>query len=57
MTKTFEQRVKAEGYVDTKTYRYVYTQFADHAEIQRIDINAIGTTAAIDSWETVKVYR
>ena len=57
MTKVFENKVKELGIVDTKKYRYAYKAFNDHAEIQRISIESLGTTESIIDWETVKVYR
>lgn len=57
MKSEFIERVIREGIVDTKTYRYVYKCFADHAEIQRISISSLGTTDAINGWEVVKVIK
>lgn len=50
MTKTFETRVKREGIVDTKKYRYC----ARDNKIVRIELDKLGTTAALADWETVK---
>ena len=57
MKPEFIEKVIRERIVDTKAYRYIYKTFADHAEIQRIRISDLGTTAAINGWETVKVIR
>ena len=57
MTKEFETRVIRLGIVDTKLYRYIYKDFDDHAEIQRLPLRLLDTTAAVDGWETVKVYK
>ena len=45
------------GIVDTKLYRYIYKDFGDHADIQRLPLRLLDTTEAIDGWETVKVYK
>ncbi len=57
MTKDFEDKIKREGVVDTKMYRYAYKTYNDRAEIQRLLIDSLDTTSALDDWETVKVYR
>ena len=57
MTKEFETRVIRLGIVDTKLYIYIYKDFDDHAEIQRLPLRLLDTTAAVDGWETVKVYK
>ena len=59
MTKAFENRVKKELTVDTKTYRYGYECIINQgiAVIKRLPIRDLNTTAAIDGWETVKIYK
>jgi hypothetical protein len=59
MTKAFENRVKKELTVDTKTYRYEYECIINQgiAVIKRLPIRDLNTTAAIDGWETVKIYK
>ena len=59
MTKAFENRVKKEVTVDTRTYRYEYECIInqDIAVIKRLPIRDLNTTAAIDGWETVKIYK
>lgn len=57
MTKAFENRVKKELTVDTKTYRYVYECIEDYAIIKRLPIAELNTTYAINGWETVKTYK
>lgn len=52
MTKTFETRVKREGIVDTKKYRYC----ARDNKIVRVELDKLGTTAALADWEIVKQY-
>lgn len=54
MTKNFENKVMMMGRVDTAKYRYVIQEYADHAEIQRIELCKLGTTAVLSDWETVK---
>ena len=53
MNKQFIEKVKREGIVDTKNYRYICKAFADHVEIRRIRLEYIDTTAALTEWETV----
>ena len=59
MTKAFESRVKKELTVDTKAYRYEYECIINQgiAVIKRLPIRDLNTTAAIDGWETVKIYK
>ena len=59
MTKAFENRVKKELTVDTKTYRYKFKCIINQgiAVIKRLPIKELNTTAAIDGWETVKIYK
>lgn len=61
MTKDFERKVLAKRIVDTKQYRYTvkdcYDSDKQWAEIRRIAIDKLDTTAAIDGWETVKIIR
>ena len=52
MTKTFETRVKREGIVDTKNYRYCVR----YNKIVRIALDKLDTTAALADWEIVKQY-
>ena len=56
MKKEFEAKVKAEGIVDTKEYRYVYTADERGARIERLALDKLDTTAAYDGWETIKEY-
>lgn len=53
MTKTFKDRVMREMTVDTRKYRYSVKDCGDHAEIQRIPLEYLDTTAVYDGWETV----
>lgn len=55
MTKTFKARVMKELTVDTRNYRYNVKDFGDHTEIQRIPLEYLDTTAAINGWEPVAV--
>jgi len=59
MTREFTERVLSERVVDTKTYRYAAKECGDDEkqwlEIRRIRLEKLGTTAALDDWETVKV--
>ena len=57
MKKEFVEKVKREGIVDTKSYRY-RTAICNGARTQklqilRLPIEGLDTTAAIDGWEVV----
>ena len=54
MTKKFIKKVKLYGIVDTRKYRYVYRNDGASAWIDRLPIDWLDTTRAIDGWETVK---
>lgn len=55
MKKEFFDKIIKNGVVDTKKYRYIYIVPAEKAEIRRIAIDLLDTTATIDGWEVVKV--
>ena len=59
MNKQIREQVLNGEIVDTETYRYVLKTCCDHenqwAEIRRIPIEYLDTTAAINGWETVEV--
>ena len=55
MTREFKARLMCNGSIDTKKYRYIYRVYADRAEIRRLPIEYLDTTAAIDGWETIEV--
>lgn len=57
MTKNFEQKIIYYGSVDTRNYRYFYVAGNDSACIKRLPLELLDTTAAIDGWETVKIYK
>ena len=55
-----EERVREimrNGTTDTRTYRFIAREYPDRAEIQRLPIRYLDTTAALDGWETVAVVR
>lgn len=58
MKKEFESKLMQERIIDIKQYRYIITEEHDAdkqwAEIKRLPISQLDTTAAIDGWETVK---
>ena len=54
MKKKFIEKIKRYGIVDTRRYRYVYRVDSVSAWIERIPIEWLDTTHAIDGWETVK---
>jgi hypothetical protein len=51
------QKTLTERIVDTRTYRYMAKEFADHTEIIRLPLAALNTTAAINGWEKVAEIR
>lgn len=59
MKRDFIERVIRERVVDTRKYRYTIkerqTVTEQYAEIRRLPLSDLDTTAAIDGWETVKV--
>lgn len=59
MNKEIRDRVLNGEIVDARKYRYVLKQCGDHekqwAEIRRLPLELLDTTAAIDGWETVEV--
>ena len=57
MTKAFIERVKREGIVDTRKYRYVGGYDNDGYSIMRIDIDYLDRTAALDTNNWKEVYR
>lgn len=54
MKKEFIDRVLKERVVDTARYRYKLVETDCKAEIVKLPIDLIETTAAIDGWETVQ---
>ena len=61
MTKDFEEKLLKERIIDTRNYRYIIKECNDSnsqwAEIRRLPLDKLDTTAAIDGWETVKIIR
>lgn len=61
MTKEFAEKVMRERIVDTKKYRYTVKECHENnsqwAEIRRLPIEKLDTTAAIGEWETVKIIK
>ena len=57
MTKMVREEVLQYGTVDTKTYRYRFVECGGHGEIRRVRVEYLGTTAALDGWETVEVVK
>lgn len=61
MNSNFYDRVIREQIVDTKKYRYIAKEChgvdEQWIEIQRLPIESLDTTAAIDGWETVKIIK
>lgn len=57
MKKDFENKVIRCGMVDTKKYRYILHTTINGDVIERIPIEYLGTTMAINGWEIVKVIK
>lgn len=57
MKNDFLLRVISEGSVDTKKYRYLYRQKADHVEIVRLPLWMLDTVLALSAWELVYTIR
>lgn len=55
MKKRFENKVIRHGMVDTKKYRYILRTTFNGDVIERIPIEYLDTTMAINGWEIVKV--
>lgn len=61
MNQNFIERLMHERCIDTRNYRYIVTEEHDAnsqwAEIKRLPLDKLDTTAALTDWETVKVIR
>ena len=55
MNAKFIDKVIREGIVDTKNYRYAYRVGKTRAVVERLPINQLDTTAALEPWEVVEV--
>lgn len=55
MTKAFMHKVINNGVVDTRKYRYRLVTTNNRGIIERIALNNLDTTAAINAWERVRV--
>ena len=55
MKKSFLQKVITERIIDTKNYRYVLDTDCrlERPLVKRIELDKLGTTAAINGWKTV----
>ena len=58
MTRDFVRRLMLDRTIDTRMYRYIVVECSDSdkqwAEIRRIELSKLDTTAALTDWETVK---
>ena len=58
MTQEFIDRIMRERIVDTRNYRYIVTEQHDAerqwAEIKRLPLDKLDTTAALTDWVSVK---
>ncbi len=59
MKKDIRDRVLNGEIVDTKTHRYMLKPCGNHekqwAEIRRLPLRSLDTTAALNGWEVVEV--
>jgi len=55
MNAKFIDKDIREGIVDTKNYRYAYRVDKTRAVVERLPINQLDTTAALEQWEVVEV--
>lgn len=53
LKKDFVDKLRKEGFVDTKKYRYNLIDTGHGIYIERIRREYLGKTAAIDGWEIV----
>lgn len=51
MTKAFIEKVIKNRFIDTKNYRYTIT---NDGTINRLSLDLLGTTGALDGWVVVK---
>ena len=52
MRRSFYEKVKKYGAVDTKKYRYALKEDGD---VERIALANLDTTAVYDDWEIIKI--
>ena len=52
MRRTFYEKVKKYGSVDTRKYRYV---LEDYGNVARLPLEYLDTTRAEDGWEIIKI--
>lgn len=55
MTAKFIDWVIRDGVVDTMAYRYAFRADKTHAVVERLPINQLDTTAALEPWDVVEV--
>lgn len=51
----FRKRILDERRVETRKYRYIIAQEGEQVVIERLPLELIGTTKALDSWEIVEI--
>ena len=52
MRRSFYEKVKRHGSVDTRKYRYV---IEDYGNVARLPIEYLDTTRAEDGWKIIKI--
>lgn len=55
ISSNFRKRILDERCVETRKYRYIIAQEDQHVVIERLPLELIGTTKALDSWEIVEI--
>lgn len=55
ITPNFRKRILDERCVETRKYRYIIAKEDQHVVIERLPLELIGTTKALDSWEIVEI--
>lgn len=55
ITPNFRKRILDERRVETRKYRYIIAQEGEQVVIERLPLELIGTTKALDSWEIVEI--
>ena len=55
ISSNFRKRILDERCVETRKYRYIIAKEDQHVVIERLPLELIGTTKALDSWEIVEI--
>ena len=55
ISSNLRKRILDERCVETRKYRYIIAKEDQHVVIERLPLELIGTTKALDSWEIVEI--